>query len=144
MKNPNLSRRNFGKLTAAALGGALLGASQAGCNSEKPAMSAQFDPTLLLQEPHVCKGLNSCQGQGKGGDNACAGQGTCATAEAHSCKGENACKGQGGCGAHAGQNACKGQGDCSVPVHEGAWKSARQTFEQLMAKAGKEVGPAPK
>lgn len=83
---------------------------------------------------------------GKGGKNACAGMGACATAKAHSCKGENACAGLGGCGAKPGENKCKGMGGCSVPLTDKpkAWAMARKRFEQVMAKAGKKVGPAPK
>lgn len=101
------------------------------------------DPTLLAQEPHVCRGLNTCQGKGKGGENACAGQGTCATAVAHSCSGQSECKGQGGCGEYPGQNACKGLGECAVPLSDEAWAKARAAFEEQMKAAGTEVGAAP-
>jgi hypothetical protein len=137
MEGQELNRRDFSKLTMAALGGMLAGAATT--------VHAAQEKNPLLSEPHVCKGLNTCKGKGQGGTNACAGQGACATAQAHSCKGENACKGQGGCGANPGQNACKGQGGCAVPIeHDATWKKARAKFEQLMAAEGKKVGPAPK
>jgi len=125
----------------AAFGGVLLGTTLAGRAAES---DEKHDPDLLLQEKHVCRGLNTCKGKAKGEANSCAGMGTCATAEAHSCKGENACKGQGGCGGYPGQNSCKGQGGCEVPLKDKAWKAARKAFEKEMKKAGKTFGDAPK
>ncbi len=136
-----VSRRDFSRLTAAAFGGVLIGSSLLAHAADK---DAKDDPALLLQDKHVCRGLNTCTGKGAGGKNTCAGQGNCAIADKHTCKGDNACKGQGGCGEHAGQNACKGQGDCSVPLDAKTWKKARKAFEAQMKKAGKTVGPAPK
>ena len=136
-----LSRRDFGKLTMAAFGGALLGATLAAHGAES---EEKHDPALLLQDKHVCRGLNTCKGKGKGKDNSCAGMGNCAIAEAHSCKGDNACKGQGGCGEYAGQNSCKGLGACEVPLRDKTWKKARKAFEAQMKKAGKTFGDAPK
>jgi len=100
-------------------------------------------PTQLLKEPHTCCGLNTCQGLGKSGENACAGQGTCATAETHVCQGLNSCKGQGGCGEYPGQNSCDGKGSCAVPLDKKQWKIARERFEELMSKAGRSVGKPP-
>jgi hypothetical protein len=54
-------------------------------------------------EKHVCKGHNSCKGQGgcSTGDNGCAGK--------------NSCKGKGGCASAEAKHSCKGpellQGD---------------------------------
>ena len=141
VQTPSLSRRDFSKLTMAAFGGVLLGTAMTAGAAEG---DAKHDPELLLQDKHVCRGLNTCKGKGKGGDNSCGGTGNCATAEAHSCKGDNACKGQGGCGEYAGQNSCKGQGACEVPLSEKTWKKARKAFEAQMKKAGKTVGEAPK
>src|SRR5260370_7055674 len=84
-----LSRRDFGKLTMAAFGGMVLGTALAGHAAEG---DDTHDPSLLLGEKHVCRGLNTCKGKAKGGDNSCAGMGNCATVDAHSCKGKNACK----------------------------------------------------
>lgn len=166
MKRMDLNRRDFNKLTMAAFGGLLAGTA-AGCGSGEPeanpapetgaadgagetdgAEPAGGEPVAetgnpLLSEPHVCRGLNTCKNKGASGENACAGQGTCATAVAHSCHYENACRGQGGCGEKPGQNACKGMGECAVPLGESAWEKARSAFEQAMKEAGKEVGPAP-
>lgn len=125
----------------AAFGGVLMGATLAGRAQEK---DQKHDPSLLLGDKHVCRGLNTCKGKDKGGGSSCAGMGNCATAEAHSCKGENACKGQGGCGEYAGQNSCKGQGSCEVPLKQKAWKAARKAYEAEMKKAGKTFGEAPK
>jgi hypothetical protein len=136
-----LSRRDFGKLTMAAFGGVLLGTAVASRAAES---DEKHDPELLLQDKHVCRGLNTCKGKSKATDNSCAGMGNCATAEAHSCKGDNTCKGQGGCGEYPGQNSCKGQGGCDVPLKEKTWKKARKAFEAQMKKAGKTFGDAPK
>jgi len=141
LTSANLSRRDFNRLTMSAFGGALLGASLVGRAADK---DDKHDPALLLQDKHVCRGLNTCRGKGKGSDNSCAGMGTCAIAEAHSCKGENSCKGQGGCGEYPGQNSCKGLGSCEVPLKEKTWKTARKAFEAQMKKAGKTFGDAPK
>ncbi len=130
----NVSRRDFGKLTLAAFGGVVAGSMLGGkllFADEKAATKA---------DAHACCGLNACKGQGKGGDNSCAGQGGCATAEAHGCAGSNACKGQG----ETGDNSCKGKGSCAVPIKdEGKWKKARAHYEASMKKAGKKVGAAP-
>lgn len=168
MNRIELNRRDFARLTASAFGGIVAG-SIAGCRKapesetsgagvekddrgdtpspegEAPAASQAEETeevSLLLQEPHVCRGLNTCAGKGKGGDNACAGQGACATATAHSCSGMNECKGQGGCGGKQGENACKGMGGCHVPLEHG-WEDVRARFEAAMKAAGKEFGPAP-
>ena len=98
---------------------------------------------LILDEPHVCRGLNSCKGLGKGGENACAGQGACASVADHACGTQNECKGQGGCGELPGMNACKGQGACHVPLMDEIWPKARAAFEAAMKKSGKDVGAAP-
>lgn len=138
---PPLSRRDFSRFATAAVGGLILGSSSLVRGAEA---KGKLDPAHILSDPHGCRGLNTCKGKGKGGDNACAGQGQCATAEAHSCHGDNACKGQGGCGEHPGENACKGQGACQVPMEEKTWKKARKTFEAQMKKQQKKFGDAPK
>jgi hypothetical protein len=138
-----LNRRDFGKLTLAAFGGVLAG-TLAGerllADDKKKAAPAPAAGTLSLKDPHICCGLNTCKGHGKGAKNACAGQGSCATVEAHGCAGSNACAGQG----ESGTNACKGQGSCGVPVAGDNWKAARGHFEVAMTKAGKKFGAAPK
>jgi hypothetical protein len=141
MASSNLSRRDFAQLTAAAFGGVLLGSTLLARAAEK---DDKHDPELLLQDKHVCRGLNTCKGKGKGKDNSCAGIGNCAIAEKHSCKGDNTCKGQGGCGEYPGQNSCKGQGSCEVPLSKKTWKIARKAFEAQMKKQGKTFGDAPK
>ncbi|MDA1275713.1 MAG: hypothetical protein O2960_16970 [Verrucomicrobia bacterium] len=140
-KTSSFTRRDFGKVTAAAFTGMILGASGKGYAADA---GAKRDPLLLLKEPHVCRGLNACKGKGKGEKNTCAGQGSCASAKAHSCHAENDCKGQGGCGEHPGQNDCKGKGECGVPLSAGTWKKARAEFEKQMKIAKKEFGAAPK
>jgi len=138
-KPPRLSRRDFGRLTAAAFGGVLLGSTLVGHAADEEGKAAPAG-----DDKHVCRGLNTCKGKGKGSKNSCAGMGNCATVDAHTCKGENACKGQGGCGGHAGANSCKGQGGCDVPLKEKSWKHARKAFEAKMKAAGKTIGEAPK
>jgi hypothetical protein len=137
MMNDGLTRREFAAMSLAALGGVA-----AGCQSMDKGGGAA-GPALLLEEPHVCRGLNTCKGKGQGGANACAGQGACATAVAHSCAGQNACKGQGGCGEIPGQNACKGKGQCAVPLSKEAWTKARAAFEVQAKAKGMQVGAAP-
>ena len=107
----DLSRRDFGKLTLAALAGMAAGTATVALADDKTA--ALKNP--LFSDPHVCRGLNTCKGKGAGKKNACAGMGQCATAAKHGCGSQNECKGQGGCGEHPGENTCKGQGECSVP-----------------------------
>ena len=163
MSPSELSRRDFTKLTVAAFGGLVAGA--AGCSGKggteptgegtpqakpeggaaTPSGPESNEPSVayLLDEPHVCRGLNSCANKGRSGENMCAGQGTCATAGIdHACGQQNACKGQGGCGGKDGQNACKGLGGCSVPLSHG-WEEARAMFEKAMKDAGKQFGAAP-
>ena len=171
MTSPDMNRRDFTRWTAAAFGGAVAG-SLAGCGSEPASAPADgdeaaapegsettepqgsgaastaegnvtYDVAYLMEEPHVCRGLNTCQGKGAGGENACAGQGTCATANEHTCHYHNECKGQGGCGENPGQNSCKGHGECAVPLSNATWEKARAAFETAMTGAGKTVGKAP-
>jgi len=145
------SRRRFNQLVLAALGGTLSGVVL-GCTggqkgtttSDAASQGNNYDENLLLAgDPHICRGLNLCKGQGKSKSNDCAGQGDCASAAKHACDGQNTCKGQGGCGEHPGQNQCKGQGACAVPLKDKTWEKARAKFEELLAKQGKKAGPAP-
>lgn len=151
MDQKNVTRRDFSKLATAAVGGLLAVGGTAFASEKKAAKAAapaagaptvNVDPALLLQDKNVCRGLNTCKGEGKG-THECAGQGACATAVAHSCHTANECKGQGGCGGYPGQNACKGKGHCAVPLKKSTWDLARMQFEQLSKDAGKMVGAAP-
>jgi hypothetical protein len=132
-----LDRREFHRLTAAALGGLAAGAS--GCNRGQPA----GDPAVAKADVHLCRGLNDCKGQGKEGKNDCRGQGACATAKEHSCGGQNDCKGLGGCGEKVGANDCKAQGGCQVPLMQGAWETLRKRKEAEWADKKLEFGSAP-
>lgn len=139
--HPSSRRAFLNRLAIGSVSGLVAGKTiLAGAADEKDKDKDELP--IILQEPNVCRGLNTCKGKGKG-DHECAGQGSCASAEAHSCKGENACKGQGGCGSTAGQNECKGQGECAVPLDDKAWKKARSAFEKAAKKADMEVGDAP-
>jgi hypothetical protein len=163
MSRNELNRRDFNRLTTAALGGVLAGVT-VGCakaddktnpsTAAAPASDTKAEGgdkaaadapkvDMLATEKHVCRGLNVCKGKGKGGDNECAGKGSCALAAPHGCHAENQCKGQGGCGNEPGLNACKAKGACAVPLGKTAWKKARAHFEAEMKKAGKSFGDAP-
>ena len=139
MKSSRVNRRDFGKLSAAAFGGMVAGASVLHFGASE----AQAADNPLTSGKNVCRGLNHACGGHKGGDNKCAGTGSCATANAHSCHGSNDCKGQGGCGSNPGENACKGKGECGVPLGDKAWTKARANFEKAMNAAGKKFGDAP-
>ena len=138
MKEPTLTRRDLSRLALAALGGlasgALLGCGPGTTSGTPPAPStppgpgrrggrpAPAETPLLLHDPHVCRGINTCKNKGKKDTtNDCAGQGHCATVKSHSCQGMNDCKGQGGCGDNPGENECKGKGGCGCP-----WTRARR------------------
>ena len=166
MKRTEMNRRDFTRLTAAAFGGVVAG-SMVGCgdsattepapsgggadpaeggdtedNGTTDATPAEGDTeevSLLLKEPHVCRGLNTCMNKGASGENACAGQGTCASVAEHTCAGQNECAGQGGCGGEHGTNACKGMGGCGVPLEHG-WQGVREKWEAAMKAAGKDFG----
>lgn len=161
MAPSDMDRREFHQLTLAALGGVIAGTT-IGCGnggapaksgvpvhsavpatSSTPVVLTAAAEELIMDEPHTCRGLNSCKELGRSKDNACAGQGTCASIADAKCSGQNECKGQGGCGANPGMNDCKGMGGCHVPLMEGAWDTARAAFEAAMKKNGKEFGKAP-
>ena len=150
MNGPTLNRRDVTRLALAALGGLVTGAL-AGCGGnpttegKAPADAGSGEKlSRLLEDPHVCRGINTCKNKGKKGTtNECAGRAHCATVTAHDCNGMNACKGQGGCGNKPGENACKGQGGCAVPLTDKTWPKARKRYEELMTKAGKKFADAP-
>ncbi len=82
---------------------------------------------LLLQEPHICRGLNpTCKGEYKGKKNDCAGQAFGPSIKEHVCKTHNDCAGLGGCGEHPGENKCKEMGECAVPLKDKAWEKAQE------------------
>jgi len=143
MGQSDLNRRDFHKLTAAALGGLVAGASVLRAVADEPKSKDPKKP-LLLQEPHICRGLNpTCKGEVAGKKHDCAGQAHGPTVKEHACKGHNDCAGEGGCGEKPGENKCKGMGECAVPLKDKAWKQARKNFEAAMKKAGKSFGDAP-
>ena len=151
MSEPTLNRRDLNRLALAALGGLASGVL-AGCGSNPEKDKTPVEELgpggtpRLLQDPHICRGINTCKNKGKQGTtNDCAGQGHCATAKAIGCNGTNDCKGLGGCGEHPGENACKQKGACQVPLKPKTWKIARARFEELMKKTypDKKIGDAP-
>ena len=149
MDSQDLNRRAFGRLAAAALGGLLSGAGLAVAAAADAPKAKDKEKPLMSQEPHICRGLNTCKGKSKGAKNDCAGAGDCATAKAHTCKGDNDCAGLGGCGENPGENKCKGMGGCEVPIpakKADVWKKARASFEADMKKAfpDKKILDAPK
>ena len=162
MNNPNMSRRDVNRLVVAAMGGLVTGV-YSGCSGQqagdgKPAATTRPSPETkpqaeiaaadnqprLLQDPHVCRGINTCKNKGKPGTkNSCAGEAHCATVPAHDCNGMNDCKGQGGCGENPGENECRGKGACAVPLSDKTWPKARKRFEELMTSARKKFQDAP-
>ncbi|MDB5387736.1 MAG: hypothetical protein JWM11_3382 [Planctomycetaceae bacterium] len=166
MSLSDLNRRDFHRLSMAAMGGLIAGAA-AGCQNEQPAKSAdagkskdastaksepskaepaKTEVAAAIPEKHTCRGLNTCKGLGGGttaGKNACAGQGECATVAEHTCGDLNDCKGMGGCGKNPGENECKGKGGCHVPLMDSAWKKIRARFEDKMKADKKPFGEAP-
>jgi hypothetical protein len=149
-----LNRRTLQRLAFVALGGLTAGVLTGcpGSPTTKPPTTVEKDKTdkqadatpRLLQDPHVCRGINTCKNKGKKGTtNECAGQGSCATVAAHDCNGMNVCKGQGGCGEHPGENECKGKGGCEAPLSAKTWPKARKRYEELMTQAGKKFAEAP-
>jgi hypothetical protein len=140
MNDKSLDRREFQKLTAAALAGlaagATLGCSGGSAPAPGPGVAAAGDK-------HLCRGLNECKGKGKGGGNECRGQGACATIASHDCGGRNECKGQGGCGEDVGANTCKGEGGCHVPLMASAWETLRKRKESEWTTKNEAFQPAP-
>ena len=117
------SRRDFGKLSAAAFGGLVAGAALQGCGKKEPAPTGDGGKNVTAK--HACRGLNECKNQGASGENACAGQGTCA---------------------NPGSNDCNGHGGCHMPMKSDlvdARQTARAAFEARMKEKGVTVGAAP-
>ena len=141
MKLNNLNRRDFAKLTAAAVGGVVAGTVVNDLTEANE--GSHLDESPLTSGKNVCRGLNPKCGGHKGGSNKCAGQGSCHTANKHTCHGANDCKGEGGCGERPGENACKGKGECGVPLSDSAWTRARANFEAAMKASDKKFGGAP-
>lgn len=151
MTDSDLKRRDFSKLTLAALGG-LVSGTAIGCSGDAdtsaPPTSGDHDASTPDHDAgdsqavaaHACRGLNDC----KSADNDCRGQGSCATkAWHHGCAGQNECKGQGGCGETALKNECKGQGECAVPLMDNVWEPAREEMEAKWKAADQAFGAAP-
>lgn len=141
MTSSELSRRQFARLSALAASGLILGVriAEAEEKSEPPKKEEG-------SEKHLCRGLNTCKGQGGCGEskakNSCAGTGECATVKHHACRGKNECKGSGG-GPNAGLNACKGKGGCAVPLNPAPWGRARARLAVQLQKSGKKLGDPP-
>ena len=89
-----MNRRNFTKALAGVAAGVVAGTKVFAADEKKPAEKAA-DKT----PKHVCKGANTCKGQGG-----------CKTGDA-------------GC---AGKNSCKGKGGCAVPVKAAAKPEAKK------------------
>jgi hypothetical protein len=168
MRPDEVSRRDFHKLSTAALCGLIAGtafgcADQAAPPPTKTTSSTTPPPTAPAAPAktdaktdgksavvvttvglHACRGLNECKGLGKSKKNDCAGKGDCYTVT-HSCFSQNDCKYQGGCGGENGLNDCKGKGGCGhFPIADNdVWKKARLAFESREKAAGKKFGPAP-
>ena len=69
MSNTNIGWRSFGSLALVAAGGLVVGSREAMAQgAAKPDLGV--DPSLLLAEPHTCKGLNTVRAKGKASTNA--------------------------------------------------------------------------
>jgi hypothetical protein len=136
----DLSRRDFAKLTLAALAGLSAGTGTPEAQAYDP---NRRNENPLFSDPHVCRGLNTCRGKGADRRNKCAGTGVCATARAHPCKMHNDCRGQGGCGDKPGENECRALGACDVPLKPRIWNLARRRFEELMKQRKRWFGVPP-
>jgi hypothetical protein len=140
MASINIDRRDFHRLSAAALSG--LAAGLVGCK-ERGGGAKSGEATIAKADVHLCRGLNDCKSLGKDGKNECRGLGNCATVREHSCGGQNDCKGLGGCGDTVGANECKGQGGCHVPLMTDAWDKLRKRKETQWSEKKLEFGPSP-
>ena len=69
MDKSELNRREFQRLTGAALGGMLLGA---GALKSSLLAAPAADSNPLLGDNHVCRGLNTCKAKGADKKNSCA------------------------------------------------------------------------
>jgi len=163
MQPEEVSRRDFHKLSTAALCGLIAGTAF-GCGdqaasppaktssgtSTPPATGESTKPAgkeaiaVTTVGMHACRGLNECKGLGKSKKNDCAGKGDCYTVK-HECSGQNDCKYQGGCGGENGMNDCKTKGGCGhFPIADNdVWKKARAAFESRLKVANKKFGAAP-
>jgi len=149
MDQRSIDRRDFHKLTTAALSGLAAG-TLAGCGKGRP-VSMTPPPAgpsgeggaVAKADIHLCRGLNDCKGLGKDAKNDCRGQGTCATAKEHTCGGQNECKGLGGCGDDVGANDCKTKGGCHVPLMDDAWDKLRKKKEAEWQEKKLPAGAAP-
>jgi hypothetical protein len=148
MDQSRLHRREFHRLSAAALGGMLAG-SVAGCGGSDPAADGPGADGSAAVDPagkHLCRGLNDCKAQGLDEKNACRGAGACATFAHHDCGAAELhdCKGQTGCGQTPGKNDCKDvNGGCHVPLMDSAWETVRAEMEAKWKQEGKEFHEAP-
>ena len=86
-----MNRREFTKVVGAVAAGMVAGAK----------LSADDKKADAKADKHICKGHNSCKGQGgcKSGDAGCAGK--------------NSCKGKGGCAVPAQHAEKKDKSSCS-------------------------------
>jgi hypothetical protein len=134
----DVTRRDFARLTLAALSGLAAGTHATAADGQRRTVQ---DP--MLSDPHICRGLNTCRARDVTRRNECAGKGTCATARYHTCKGHNDCRGQGGCGDAPGANECRGWGACDVPLKPRVWAVARQRFEKVMKSQRRRFGVPP-
>ncbi len=131
MKRPEMNRREFNTLAAAAFGGVVAG-TVAGCGKTggKSESKTEDGSKVAVKEKHLCRGLNTCEGKGADGKNKCKGQGSCATVKHATCGGNNECKGFGGCHGTAGKNECKGKGGCEIPLQDKTWKLLKAEFDK--------------
>src|SRR4051812_19684615 len=119
MNRDQLSRRQFHRLSAAALGGLVAGAA-IGCGEEKTAPVTKTkdgggDAPLAKTSAQNAPAEKNADGKTAPGKTAPDKTAVVATAVAmHACRGLNECKGQG----KDGKNVCAGQGTCFTTKHE--------------------------
>ena len=144
MDGSQMNRRDFQRLTAAALGGVIGGSMHAPprrCGRRHGEVAAGRTPRLSRAE-HLQgeKRLRRDQRQ----ERHVPAKAAAPRPRSTTAKARIPAKGQGGCGEHPGENTCKAKGSCEVPLKDKAWDKARANFEAAMKKAGKKFGPAPK
>ena len=139
MSNSEFNRRQLQRLTLAAFGGMMAGASVAQAKDEVPKKDKDKNP--LLGEPHVCRGLNVCKALGVDKKNACAVRAFRHGESAHVSHAQRMSRP--GRLRRAPRRELLQSPRRMVPLMDKTWDKARKRFEELMKKDKKEFGEAP-
>ena len=114
MQSHPVSRRDFHKLSAAALGGLIAGAAL-GCSDQTTKPTAKTSPGAPPETtPTTTTAETAPPKASPAADKAHAKDAAVVTVALHACRGLNECKGLG----KSQKNACAGQGDCYTVKHE--------------------------